>query len=81
MVFTVIGLCADILGAILLFAYGLPSKIKEVAGDFIVDGISDDEKEEILSHNKNIEIRAKLGLALLIGGFVFQLVGTFMQSL
>jgi hypothetical protein len=78
--FSVAGLFLDIIGALLLFEYGLPSKVKEEAGDFIVDGVTDQELQDIRKYNSKIRFRAKLGLGLLIAGFVLQLIGTIRQS-
>ena len=72
-----IGLIIDILGVILLFIYGLPSKVSE--GDYFTDGETEDMQEKRLKKNKHIQKMAHIGLICLILGFLFQLIGTNLQ--
>ncbi len=69
-----IGLILDMIGVLLLFKYGLPSKISEG------EGLTIDESEEAETKrnkiNANIKWRAYIGLALILMGFVLQLIGT-----
>jgi hypothetical protein len=72
-----VGLIADIIGAYLLFKYGLPSQMKSEAGPARAVGIAPDELNDIIKHNAYIDKMAKVGLRFLIGGFVLQLIGSF----
>ncbi len=65
-----IGLFLDIVGAILIFIYGLASSLSH-AGAYIANEPS--EEEEIARYN----MRSRIGLALLILGFTFQLISNF----
>lgn len=70
-----IGLASDIVGAILLFKFGLPSKWRDVP----LRAISETELEEQQRHstNKQIQRGARWGLSLLIFGFALQLIATW----
>lgn len=69
-----IGLVMDIVGAILLWKYGLPEAISREGHDFLLTGqVNVDE----IAKAKTYDNWSKLGLALLIAGFVFQLVSNF----
>ncbi len=70
---TVIGLITDIIGVIMLFIYGLPSKVKEKGSAFGGTETNEAERQR-LAYNKSIELKARLGLGLLIAGFIFQIV-------
>ncbi|GHN02370.1 hypothetical protein WSM22_38590 [Cytophagales bacterium WSM2-2] len=72
--FTLIGLVFDIVGALLLFKYGLPSKVKEMGSAFGGGPEADEEEKERLAYNRKIEIMANTGLVLLILGFVLQFI-------
>ena len=71
--FAVIGLVLDIVGTILIFKYGLPSKVKEKGSAFGGTESSDQERAR-LDDNKRVEFWARIGLSLLIAGFIFQLI-------
>lgn len=79
MYFTVIGLLFDIAGALLLFAYGLPSKQKPEHGEFLIDGIDEEELATIRKHNRKVSVLAHTGVILLILGFFLQMAGTLTQ--
>lgn len=70
-----VGLILDIIGVLMLFEYGLPSKLRERGGSLSLEESSEDEKERIL-HNKKIVCRSYIGLSLIILGFILQLIGT-----
>lgn len=72
-----LGLVCDIIGAILLFKYGLPTKYQETAGSFLVDAASEEDERNVSENNKMIKRRAYMGVILLIAGFVLQLTGNF----
>ena len=73
---TQVGLVFDIFGAILLFKYGLPSELESEEGDSIIGPLEDDRLVEVKRKNRKIRFRARLGLVLLIAGFVFQFIGS-----
>lgn len=68
------GLVLDIIGVLLLFQYGLPSKYKEE--DVLSLGSSSEEEIERAKYNRKIKIGAYTGLSLILIGFIFQLIGT-----
>lgn len=69
-----IGLFLDIFGVILLFEYGLPSKIETETGR----GISDTQEVEDEREKKNIHIKkmSYTGLSLIGIGFILQIIGS-----
>lgn len=69
-----LGLIFDILGTILLFNYGLPSKFHESSGLLLESDLNDNEKKE----NKKINCFARLGLIFLILGFILQFISNFL---
>lgn len=76
--FSQLGLVLDIIGALLLFRYGLPSKYVEAPGSRRIitetntDLLKADEKK-----NSAIMLWSRVGLALIILGFAGQLIGSF----
>lgn len=70
-----IGLLADIVGVIIIFINGLPSKVKEHGGALILDEGSEKEKTRRAS-NKKIKQWSHIGLGLVLIGFILQLIGT-----
>lgn len=73
---TVVGLVLDIIGVIMVFKYGLPSRVKEEGSAFGGTETSDQEFKR-KAYNRSIEIRAQVGLGFLLLGFVFQLLANF----
>lgn len=76
-----IGLIADILGVILLFMYGLPSKLIEHNIELFELNTRDAneierEDERIKKHNKRVKVGAYAGLTLILIGFILQFIGT-----
>ena len=69
--FTTAGLLLDIAGVILLFKYGLPSKMP--GGDFKITG--DGTTKEEIRYKRG----AYAGLGLLIAGFSLQIVGAVVR--
>lgn len=69
-----IGLCLDIWGVLLLFKFGLPSKIVEE--EYRVVGEAEDLKLIREAKNEHIRKMANRGLRLVIAGFAFQLIGS-----
>ena len=73
-----IGLVSDIIGAIFLFFYGMPSEyVKDPTAQHVT--FNQPPKKEILQtieNNTHIKRMSRIGLSLLILGFVFQLAST-----
>jgi hypothetical protein len=68
-----IGLGFDIIGVLILFKYGLPSRINTPPKLLLEGGLTEKENEE----NKKIWRWAYSGLISLILGFIFQLISNF----
>ena len=68
------GLVLDIAGAILLWKYGLPESISR-EGTITLSIGQVDEAE--VAKAKTYDCWSKLGLTLLILGFIFQLISNF----
>ncbi len=68
------GLLCDITGAILLFKFGLPENISKKGHiNLILEQIDENEKRKA----KKYDLWGKIGLILIIIGFVFQLLSSF----
>ena len=74
MIYTQIGLVLDIVGVIILFEYGLPSKVKDPDGYLLLGDESD--SNNIKRKNKQVRFMAYLGLSLILLGFIFQFIST-----
>ncbi len=70
-----LGLILDILGAVLIFIFGLPAKIDRDGHGFLI--IESDNQEE-KAKAKKYDCYSALGLCLLIVGFVLQLISNFL---
>ncbi len=68
------GLILDICGVVLLFKYGLPADISRTGATYI---ITEQRDEAEVERARKYDRLGHLGLALLIGGFVFQLASNF----
>lgn len=66
-----LGLILDIIGAYLLFRFGLPPSIDRTGANHLVGGGTDNEEVE---KGKLYDSRSAIGFELLIFGFVLQLV-------
>ena len=69
-----VGLLFDILGVILLFKYGLPSKVHTPPAIALEQDLTDEEEKE----NNRTGRLAYSGLILLTLGFVLQLTSNFL---
>jgi hypothetical protein len=70
-----IGLSLDIVGVLLLFFYGLPSKFKKPPKLLLEGEITREARRK----NADIKFWSHLGLIFLIIGFIFQLLSNFIK--
>lgn len=70
-----LGLIFDIIGAIMIFKFGLPKNISRSGNINIV--IEEVDENEIIKA-KQYDLKAKIGIILLILGFSLQLMGNFL---
>jgi hypothetical protein len=70
------GLILDFAGVLLLFKYGLPSKILSENGPMIAAGAHGEQLLRIQKKNRKVRTGAKLGLLLISLGFVLQFFGS-----
>jgi len=69
-----IGLIFDIGGVAMLFLYGLPSQLKEHGGSILLEE-KGEESMKREKENGKIMFKARIGLTLILIGFILQLVG------
>jgi len=72
-----IGLVLDIVGAIILFKYGIPEKIDK---DGNVHLLLEDVDEDEIKKAKKYKLYSRIGIMLLIIGFSLQLISNFISS-
>lgn len=70
-----IGLVSDIIGAVLIWRYGLPESISRTGA---INLILEQADEIEAAKARRYDCIARCGLALLIGGFVLQLISNFL---
>lgn len=70
-----IGLILDIIGVLILFVFGLPSKFKDGTEQFKFP--KNDYNDYREKYNKAIKFMAQLGLLFLIAGFILQFIGSY----
>ena len=68
-----VGLCFDILGVIMLFRFGLPSRVREGGRVSLVVGVS----KELERAHKTFKLFSYIGLACLVFGFFLQIVSNY----
>ena len=73
-----LGLILDIIAACILVIYGLPSDFKDPVYAEVVIENPDEEQARILSKNKQIKFWSRLGLGVLISGFILQLISNYL---
>lgn len=73
-----LGLALDIAGVILLFIFGLPSKVTAETHEIEYWGIETERKQEEIQKYKRYKRGAYCGLALLIAGFSLQLISNWL---
>ena len=79
--FAAIGLLFDITGTIVVFYYGLPSKIVSTKTVPAFEGDEFDRKEkEIEESNEKVKKTGTTGLRLIGVGFIFQFMGVIIPS-
>jgi hypothetical protein len=71
-----IGLILDIIGAYLIFKYGLPEELSRTGATFIV---TEEENADEIVKAKKYDKLSKLGFRLLIVGFLFQLISSIIN--
>ena len=75
-VINTIGLVLDFSGFILIFTYGVPKSVKLKGRGFIMrGGASEEEKDKI----KYFDKLSKIGAALIVIGFVLQVIVSSIQ--
>jgi len=72
------GLICDVMGALLVWKYGLPEAISRTGAIHIIAEQSDDDE---ISKAKKFDRWARLGIGLLVLGFILQLASNFIPSL
>lgn len=68
----IIGLSFSLAGAIIIFFFGLPPRVRESGARYLL--LEGEDKDEIEKGRRYRRI-SKLGLSLLAIGFLFQLLG------
>jgi hypothetical protein len=71
-----IGLILDIIGAYLIFKYGLPEELSRTGATFIIT--EEEDPDEIVKAKKYDKL-SKLGFRLLIVGFLLQLISSIIN--
>jgi hypothetical protein len=72
-----IGLVLDIAGVVMIWFYGLPEPLSLEGRTYLVTGLID-EKEKAKA--QRFHRLSKIGLALILGGFLLQFVSNFLTS-
>ena len=70
-----IGLLCDIVGAVLIWRYGLPEPISRTGAVHLIAEQTDETEKAKANRYDRI---ARSGIVLLVGGFVLQLVSNFL---
>jgi hypothetical protein len=73
-----IGLIIDILGAILIFKFGLPEHVDRDGHNYLILEQCDEEEKQ---KAKKYDFWGNKGLVLLIIGFVFQVISNFFYKI
>lgn len=69
------GLLLDIVGVMLIWRFGLPEPILRSGAKYLITGMIDEKEKEKAEHFHTL---SKVGLGLVIIGFVLQLVSNFL---
>ncbi|MGD8456049.1 MAG: hypothetical protein PVF83_06675 [Anaerolineales bacterium] len=71
-----IGLILDIIGGVMLFLYGLAPRIDPEGRSYLfLNGYDNEEEKKKYKHYK---LLSNIGIWLVIGGFIFQLIANFL---
>jgi hypothetical protein len=73
------GLIFDLVCVLLLFKFGLPSKIEDTGINLLAGHVEGDEEKKIMKKNKKVRNGANFGLLLVFIGFVLQFLNYFFQ--
>lgn len=71
------GLGLDIMGVVLVFIYGLPSRVVRIPGTRLIWGGSEESKKAEIAEYRHYERMSYIGMGLLVFGFSLQLVSNF----
>ncbi len=69
------GLLLDIIGAILIWKYGLPERISRTGASYLM--LEENDAEQI-ALAKEYDFWAGVGIALLVGGFALQIISNYL---
>ena len=72
-----IGLVLDIAGVVIIWRYGLPEPLSREGKTYLITGQVDETKK---AKAERFDRLSKIGLALVLGGFLLQFVGNFVKS-
>ena len=72
-----VGLLLDIAGVVLLFLFGLPSKVQETPGAILMWGARGSEEEEERKKYEHYRRLSHMGLGLLVLGFLLQIISNY----
>ncbi len=70
------GLFLDVIGAALIFKFGLPADIRRSGASYLLLESSPDEKEKQLA--KKYDLWGRIGIGLLIIGFILQIISNYL---
>ncbi len=71
------GLFLDIVGVVLIWRYGLPEPISRTGATYIITEQIDQTE---MAKAANYDLLSKLGLGLIITGFLMQIVSNFITN-
>jgi len=72
----IVGLGLDVIGVVLIFIFALPADVRRGGASFLMlDGEDADEKRKA----KRYDLWARLGLILLVSGFLLQIASSISQ--
>ena len=75
------GLLLDIVGVVLLFMFGLPSKVRRETGSYIIWGADASEQEATRKEYRRYQCMSFIALGCLVTGFVLQIVSNFLPGM
>ena len=72
-----VGLALDIVGVVFIWRYGLPEPLSRTGATYLIAEQADEtEKAKAAKY----DLLSKIGLGLIIGGFVLQLASNFIAN-